>query len=45
MIGVEQELGVCVADAVLTVMRTTVQPGFRVDELVSILGAELLAGD
>jgi UDP-N-acetylmuramoyl-tripeptide--D-alanyl-D-alanine ligase len=44
MIGVEQAPGVRVADAGLTVMRTTVRPGFRVAELVSILGADLLAG-
>jgi len=44
MNGVEQATGVRVADAASTIMRTTVRPGFRVAELIPLLGAELLSG-
>ena len=44
MNGLEQATGARVADATATIMRTTVQPGFRVAELIPLLGAELLSG-
>jgi UDP-N-acetylmuramoyl-tripeptide--D-alanyl-D-alanine ligase len=44
MIGVAQPPEGHVADAALTVMRTTVQPGFAVTDLIALLGAERLAG-
>jgi len=44
MIGLAQRPEGRVADAVSTVMRTAVRPGFGVAELVALMGAELLAG-
>jgi UDP-N-acetylmuramoyl-tripeptide--D-alanyl-D-alanine ligase len=41
---VVQSTGTHVADATATIMRTTVRPGFRVAELIPLLGAELLSG-
>jgi UDP-N-acetylmuramoyl-tripeptide--D-alanyl-D-alanine ligase len=45
MNGVEQAPETHVNDAASIIMRTAVQPGFRVAELIALLGAELLAGD
>jgi UDP-N-acetylmuramoyl-tripeptide--D-alanyl-D-alanine ligase len=44
MNGLEQSPETRVADAISIIMRTAVRPGFRVAELMSLLGAELLAG-